>query len=388
MPPAITPLLVYQVFVSVFVASSLINAVADWFSFRRPAPVPTDGDGPLPSLSVLIPARNEAEVIGACVRSLLAQAYPGRLEVLVLDDRSDDGTTDVARVAAGNDQRLTVLAGGELAEGWKGKPNALRQLAAVATGEVLLLTDADCVFEPGALAASMRHRERVGADCLSLIPYLECGSFWEHVVIPLQYDVVFLTLPVRSVYASPNPAFAAANGAFLLLPSVTYAALGGHEAVRGEMAEDIKFAQHVKWSGRRLVYGDGSRVYRVRMYGSLRGIWDGFSKNLFSAMGRSLPILAVWSLFHLATQVLPFGFVARALLVEDRSLAGWWLPLAHVAVALGIRLALTFRFRQAVWAAMLTHPVGWLITLAIGANSAYLAYSGKGHTWKGRVYQE
>jgi chlorobactene glucosyltransferase len=261
----------------------------------------------------------------------------------------------------------------------------MRQLAAAATGEVILLTDADCVFYPGALAAAVRHRETVGADVLSLMPYLQCGSFWEHVVIPLQYMLVFATLPVRNVYASPNPAFAAANGAFILLPVRTYADLGGHEPVRAEMAEDIRFAQNVKRQGRKLVYGDGSTTYGVRMYTGLRDVWDGFSKNVFSAMGNSVVVVAVWSLFLLLTQVFPFGFVAAALLTGDRTLAGFYLPLAHVAVALAIRLALTIRFRQAAWA-VLTHPVGWLVVIAIAWNSTYLALSGKGHAWKGRTY--
>ena len=381
----ITPLLVYQIAVSVFVAFSLVNAVIDWFTFRRPSP-PPQAPGLLPSLSVLIPARNEEATLEPCVRSLLAQEYPGELEILVLNDHSEDGTGRVAAGLAAADRRVRVLEGGPLLPGWKGKPNALRQLAPLAGGELLLLTDADCTFYPGALAAAVRHRDRERADCLSLIPYLECGSFWEHVVVPLQYFLVFATLPVRNVYASRNPAFAAANGAFLLIDAPTYRALGGHEAVKGEMAEDIKFAQHVKRSGRRLVYGDGSRVYAVRMYDSLRGVWEGFSKNLFPAMGKSLPVLGVWSLFLLTTQVLPFVFVLAGLVTGDRSPAAFRLPLAHVAVALAIRVALTVRFRQALWA-VVTHPVGWLITLAIGANSAYLAYSGRGHAWKGRVYE-
>jgi chlorobactene glucosyltransferase len=348
---------------------------------------PTTNDrGAFPSLSVLVPARDEEATLDACVRSLLAQDYPGRLEVVVLDDHSTDRTGEIARALAGQDERVRVLDGGPLAPGWKGKPNAIRQMAAAATGEMLLLTDADCTFFPGALASAVRHREKVRADCLSLMPSLECRTFWEHVVVPLQYVLVFATLPVRNVYASKNPAFAAANGAFLLIDAATYAALGGHEAVRGEMAEDIKFAQHVKRSGRRMVYGDGSRVYGVRMYTSLRGIWDGFSKNLFPAMGKSLPVLVVWSLFLLTTQILPFGFVALALATGDRSAAGFWLPLVHVVVALAVRVALSVRFRQAVWAAV-TQPLGWLVTLAIGANSAYLAYSRRGHAWKGRVYE-
>jgi chlorobactene glucosyltransferase len=385
-----TPLLVYQIVVSVFVGFALVNAVADWRAFRRPRPAEPAGTGGAaaaswPSLSVLIPARNEAATLPACVGSLLAQDYRGPLEILVLDDHSDDGTGRVAEDLA-RDARVRVLRGGPLLPGWKGKPNALRQLAEHATGELLLLTDADCVFLPGALAAAVRHRERVGADCLSLLPHLECRSFWEHVVVPLQIFLIFATLPVRNIAGSKNPAFAAANGAFLLLPRETYARLGGHEPVRGEMAEDIKFAQHVKRQGRRLAYGDGSRVYSVRMYDSLRGIWDGFSKNLFPAMGKSLPVLVVWSLFLWTTQVLPWAFVLAALVSGDRSAAGFWIPLAHVLAALAIRVALSVRFRQSVWAAA-THPLGWLVTLAIGANSAFLALSGRGHAWKGRVYE-
>lgn len=378
----VTPILVYQIFVSVFVVYSLVNAIADWFTFRRPKHTIT---GRTPSLSVLIPARNEEAVIRSCVQSLLEQEYSGSLEILVLDDRSEDDTARIVSEIAATDSRVKMLSGGELLAGWKGKPNALRQLAAAATGEVLLLTDADCVFFPGSLAGAVEHREAVVADVLSLMPYLESGSFWEHVVIPLQYMLVFATLPVRNVYASPNPAFAAANGAFILLPAKTYDELGGHEPVKAEMAEDIRFAQNVKRQGRKLVYGDGSTTYGVRMYNGLRDVWNGFSKNVFSAMGNSVVVVAVWSIFLLITQVFPFGFTMVALATGDRALVGFWLPVAHVVVALGIRLALTLRFRQAVWA-VLTHPVGWLIVIAIAWNSTYLALSGKGHAWKGRTY--
>jgi chlorobactene glucosyltransferase len=380
-----SPLLAYQGFVGVFALFAVINAFADWFTFRRPSKVDGEAVGGLPSLSVLIPARNEEATLAACVRSLTGQGYPGVLEVIVLDDHSTDGTAVVAAGLAAEDARVVCLSGGALAPGWKGKPNALRQLAQRASGEMLLLTDADCVFEPGALAAAVRFRERVRADCLSLMPYLECGTFWEHVVVPLQYVLVFITLPIRNVYATKNPAFAAANGAFLLLPRAVYADLGGHEAVRGEMAEDIKFAQHVKRRGYRLVYGDGARIYRVRMYVSLRGIWDGFSKNLFPAMGKSLPVLIVWSLFLLTTQILPFFFVAAALLLGVRTAALFWIPLAECAGSLAVRVALAARFRQAVWATV-TQPLGWAITLGIAANSAYLSLSRRGHSWKGRTY--
>ena len=365
------------------------NAALDGVFFAAPpeAPNPTpDKAADLPSLSVLVPARNEDTVIGACVHSLLAQNYSGDLQILVLDDHSTDKTAEIVQSLAARDKRVALISGGELLPGWKGKPNALRQLAQYATGEMLLLTDADCVFYPGALEKSILHREKIGADCLSLIPYLESKTFWEHVIVPLQYFVVFVTLPVRQVWASPNPAFAAANGAFLLLPRTTYTAVNGHEPVKGEMAEDIKFAQLIKRRGYRMVYGDGSQIYSVRMYDGLRSIWDGFSKNLFPAMNKSLPILVIWTVFLSITQVFPFAFLLAALLTGNRTLAGFWLPLIQVGIALTIRTALTVHFKQAFWAVLL-HPVGWAITLAIGANSAYLALSGKGHAWKGRVYR-
>ncbi|MBC8140583.1 MAG: glycosyltransferase [Armatimonadetes bacterium] len=378
-----TPLLAYQIFVSVFAFYSLVNAATDWFAFRRPVAVA--GGERLPSVSVLIPARNEEPVIAACVASLQAQDYPGTLEIIVLDDRSDDDTGLIVAALAATDSRVRLLSGGELLPGWKGKPNALRQMAAAATGDILLLTDADCVFYPGAVAGAAALRETMNADVLSLMPHLSCGSFWEHVIVPLQYVLVFATLPIRNVWASKNPAFAAANGAFILVSAKTYSDLGGHEPVKAEMAEDIRFAQHTKRQGRKLVYADGSTTYSVRMYHGLRETWDGFSKNVFSAMGNSVAVVAVWSGFLLLTQVFPFAFLAAALASGDRSTAGFWLPLCHVAIAIGIRAALTYRFRQAWWA-VLTHPVGWLLVITIAWNSAYLAISGRGHSWKGRTY--
>lgn len=379
-----TPLWAYQLFVSVFAAYSLINAIGDWFAFRRPVAPPAE-EGQPPTVSVLVPARNEATVIAACVRSLLAQEYPGGLEIIVLDDRSDDDTARIVSEIAAGDARVSLLSGGELLPGWKGKPNALRQMAATATGDILLLSDADCVFYPGAIAGAIRLRESMGADVLSLMPHLLCGSFWEHVIIPLQYVLVFATLPIKNVWASPNPAFAAANGAFILLPAQTYSDLGGHKPVRAEMAEDIRFAQHVKRRGRKLVYGDGGATYAVRMYHGFRETWSGFSKNVYSAMGDSVVIVAVWSVFLLLTQVFPWAFLGAALVSGDRSAAGFWLPLCHVAASALVRLALTYRFRQAWWG-VLTQPVGWLLVIAIAWNSAYLALSGRGHSWKGRTY--
>ena len=394
------PLLVYQIAVTFFAVCTAINAIGDWFAFQRPPQnTKTFAATPSPqkSLSVLIPARNEAANIGACVESLLTQQYPGPLEILVLDDRSEDTTAEIVqkiidsvrRDGGRPDQTIRLLRGAEVWSGWKGKPNAMRQLAAAANGELLLLTDADCLFEPRALAAAVAHRGANGGG----LPVAD-SSFGMRDVLGKRRDsaaiLYYLCHAARAKHLRQQKSGVCGGERSVYLDSParpTYAALGGHEAVKAEMAEDVVFARHVKRSGLRLVYGDGSQTYRVRMYNSFLEIWDGFSKNLFSAMGRSLPIVAVWCLFVLTTQLLPFAFLAQALLTGNRSVAGFLLPLMQIAIALGIRAALALRFRLALWA-ILTHPLGWLIFLGIALNSAYLSLSGKGHSWKGRVYTQ
>ena len=338
----------------------------------------------LPFISILVPARDEEENIEACVRSLLSLNYP-HFEVIVLDDHSTDETYPILCRLRDQDYRLRVLIGAELPSDWYGKPFACWQMAQAAQGEYLLLTDADCVFAPDTLLLALGAAQEHQADVVSLVPDLYAEGFWERLIIPLQYMVIFAFLPTFLIRKTSHPWFAAANGAFLFLSRETYFAVDGHRAVRQQMAEDVKFAQYVKRMGKSLWYGDGSRTYRVRMYQGLPEIWAGFGKNLFPAFSHNLPLLLVVLLFLLNVFVLPPFWAIGGML----SGAPWvWLPVASYLCLAGVRLGLTARFGRDTGEYALLNPLAWGIVIGIALNSAYQSLSGHGNRLKGRVYRQ
>lgn len=374
----------YQAAVALFALALAGTAALNFVLFRRPRALVPASDGPddLPLVSILVPARNEEHNVGACVASLLALNYP-RFEVIVLDDRSEDDTYGVLCRMRDRDPRLRVLIGAELPPDWYGKPWACWQMAQAARGELLLLTDADCAFDPDALLLALGARRESRADVVSLVPDLRCHGFWETLIIPLQYFVIFAFLPTWLIRATPLPWFAAANGAFLFLSREDYFRVDGHGAVRRQLAEDVKFAQHVKRRGLSLWYGDGSRTYSVRMYDGLGEIWAGFAKNLFPAFSKNLPLL-LWVVFLLVNAlVLPPLWAAWGLATG----AAWaWLPLlSSVAPAL-VRLGLTARFGRDGAGYALLNPLAWAVVVGIALTSAWHGLSRRGNVWKGRAY--
>lgn len=378
-----TPAFWYHAAVALMALGLVGTALLNFLCFRKPrALVATGGDSSLPFVSILVPARDEENNIEACVRSLLALNYPN-FEVIVLDDRSADDTYTILCRLRDRDHRLRVLVGSELPTGWYGKPHACWQMAQAARGEFLLLTDADCEFAPDALLLALGAQAEHRADVVSLAPDLQAEGFWERLIIPLQYFIIFAFLPTPLIRRSRHPWFAAANGAFLFLARDTYFALDGHRAVRQQLAEDVHFAQHVKREGRTLWYGDGSRTYSVRMYHGLAEIWAGFTKNLFAAFGNSLPRLLAVVTQVVCVFILPPFF---ALWAWAHGLPWTWLPGETYLILAGVRLGLTARFgRDSAWYAPL-NPLAWGAVVAIALNSARRGLSRHGTEWKGRTY--
>jgi chlorobactene glucosyltransferase len=358
----------------------VVNGIVNLFIFRRPRAVVL-GDGALPSISVLVPARNEEQTIERCIRTMLAMNYPD-FEVVVLDDNSSDATYDILCKLRDQDPKLRVLAGAALPEGWCGKPFALWQLAQAAHGQYLLLTDADCEFSPDALLMAIGGSMEYKADVISLAPDYVALTFWEKLLIPLLVLIPIAFLPLPLVRGSRSPLFAAANGAFLFVDRATYLAIDGHRAVRDQIAEDVKFAQHVKRCGKTLWYGDGSRAYRVRMYDGLGQIWNGFTRNLFPAFSSKLYILAPTLVYIAVVFVLP-PIVAFAGWTVG---ASWWefalLPYLLI-VALRVAVAAILDRDSAAYA--LLNPLAWAVTIAIAIGSVVKNRS-TGASWKGRVY--
>lgn len=264
-------------------AHTLVNA---WLLRRAPARRP-----PLRRVSVLIPARNEADRIGPCVRAALASDW-GDLQVVVLDDRSTDGTARAVRLAAGDDPRIRVLTGAPRPGDWLGKPWACAQMAEVADGDVLMFVDADVTLAPQAVARTVALLDD-GLDLACPYPRQVAVGALGRLVQPLLQWSWLTFLPLRAAEVSGRPSLTAANGQIMACTAATYATVGGHGAVRHEVLEDIALARVCKMAGLRAGVADGTWLATCHMYRSDAEVVAGYTKSLWSAFGSPVGAAAV-----------------------------------------------------------------------------------------------
>ena len=236
-------------------------------------------------VSVLVPLRDEASRVAACIGAIREQVQVPDLEILVLDDRSSDGTADTVRAAADGDPRVRVLPGTEPLPGWLGKPNACRQLAEAATGSVLVFVDADVVLAPHAVAAAVELMRDAGLDLVCPYPRQLALTGGERLVQPLLQWSWLTTLPLRVAETSPRPSLAAANGQLLVVDTAVYTRAGGHAAVRAEVLDDVALLRAVKSVGGHGGVVDGTALATCRMYENWADLRDGYTKSLWSAFG-------------------------------------------------------------------------------------------------------
>lgn len=334
----------------------------------------------LPPVTVMVPARNEADNIGHIVSDLLAQEYPA-MQLLVLDDESDDGTASVAVAAARGDSRLRMIHGGPLPTGWVGKSWACHQLAHYASTDLLLFTDADVRWKPGSLAAVVAHHMSVEADLLTVWPTQKTETWAERLVVPLVAFVLLAYLPVRW---AENPLMvdaAAANGQCLLFRRSAYDAIGGHRAVASALLDDVGLAIAIKRAGRRLRMVDGAGLLTCHMYHSWAGVQDGFGKSILAGHNQAPYRLALSTGLHLFLFVAPVMVFVLALLRSNWSVAV--ASACLIAMGVGVR-AITakiagLRVRDSFWM-----PLSVLLMSAISIRAMvnYLRYGGP--LWKGR----
>ena len=332
-----------------------------------------------PTVSAIVPARNEEETIAVAVESLAAQ--PEIKEIIVINDQSTDGTAAILQRLSSRYARLRVLETKELPGGWVGKNYAASLGAAQATGDWLLFTDADGVHLPGSTARALADAAEAGAGLVSYSPEQDTRTWWEKALIPFVYTRLAHKYSYAEVNHPDSPA-AAANGQYLLIRREDYARIGGHAAVAREVLEDVALARLAKRAGIRLHFAAGHGIIRVRMYRTFGAMWQGWTKNLY-------PLVAGTT-----------GGASRAVGRELFRVVPWIpllaLPLALVHLIWGVLGVALLAGRHAAYAADLRQnrfPAGFAIYYLPGVAlyasallNSELRYARGSVAWKGREY--
>ena len=339
-----------------------------------------DGD-----VSVLVPARNEAGSIDATLRSII-DAETRVDEILVYDDRSTDATPGKVQSWAARDDRVRLIEGRPLPEGWVGKPHACHRMAQQARGDILVFLDADTRLLPdglGRLGDLMSRWTDVGL--FTAVPRQRMVTFFERMIVPLLHLTYTSWLPLTLIWQTDDPRLLAANGQLMAIRRESLEAVGGFASVRDAVVDDMALSRRFKEAGEGVLFADGFEMAICRMYESGAEIWKGFSKNLYEGVGGGpLRLLAIVGLY-LAAFVLPWVVAVLAgvgVLVDPL-----WLSAGLTGVGLNVllRAALVWRFRHPV-EGILLHPLAVVALVAIAFNS-WIWSANDSIRWAGRTYR-
>ena len=286
-----------------------------------------------PLVSVLIPAKDEELAIGECVQSILDQSYL-KLEVIVIDDRSSDGTANVVREIAARDPRVRLVTVRDLPSGWTGKNNALVTGVRHARGDWFLFIDSDTRHVPENLSVLMEYARRERADMVSILPRWRNDTFWERVVQPLAALLLILKSPPHRVNNDADKRTAFANGQYILIRRKAYESIGGHAAVRDKFVEDIHLARIAKSSGQRIRLVRAPDLTSTRMYTSLGALVRGWSRILYAGYDFSIAqlsaVLGGLLLFSLS------AYAVVAAMIASIALGYHTTPFFRVLVGMGL----------------------------------------------------
>jgi len=341
---------------------------------RRFEPLPDDL---CPTLSIIVPACNEAETVEDAMRSLLALDYPS-LEIVAIDDRSTDATGEILDRLAASDGRLRVLHLRELPSGWLGKNHALQRGSETASGDWLLFTDADVHYQPDALRRVMALVRKHRCDHLAAFVHVPAEGFWEKVFLPFFFTMFSFRFRTWEASWRGWPGYVGI-GAFNLLRAEAYRALGGHTRLRMEVADDIQLGKVVKRAGYRQWLMTSEELISVRWVSGFRGIINGLTKNAFAGVGYSWPAVAASVIGTFAGCVWP--------------MIGVWVgpPGARLACAAALlAMAVAAGCQSPHTRTSPLYALGWplaaVLFLTIIVRSGLLAERQGGVYWRGTFY--
>jgi chlorobactene glucosyltransferase len=393
--------------------AALIAGIALWtlmllwsiFNFRGYYSINSTSEMPLsklPRVSILVPARNEADMLPGTLPSLLQQEYPN-YEVVLVDDGSSDGTGEMAeslarRLPPNAASRLRVIRTSEqLPAGWVGKNHALHTAfefvsAEAAPGEWVLATDADIVFHPKALRAGLFIAEQQNADLVSIFAFMRCESFWEKIMMPGFALLISSAFPQRLIN-SDKASVALASGGYILMRRELWSSLGGYRAIQSEMIDDLNTARLVKHSGHRIFASATRDLVSTRMYSSFREVWEGLRKNAFAGHRFNLAKAVAAIGGYLLCNTLPLAVLcwfcfrwlsgggkaigAEVTAVTLAAAECFLIGLIHLPVFLYLDIGAGFS---------LLAPLAGTLYAAITLDSVFRTLFGQGVSWKSRRY--
>ncbi|WP_158278616.1 glycosyltransferase [Rhodohalobacter mucosus] len=345
-------------------------------------------------ISVCIPARNEENTLPVLLPTVFSQKGV-EFEVIVLNDGSTDRTGEVLNSFSNNHaDTLRVVDGIDKPADWLGKPWACMQLSRHASPEtdLLLFLDADTKLRPGTLQGIASAFREYKSDMITVWPQQILGTFWEKTVMPLVYYGLISVLPAVYVYRKPrwmpkriyvrvSSMFAAANGQCIAFKKDAYQIIGGHEAVKQQIVEDVELAKAAKRAGLtvRMFHGTGSVL--CRMYKNQSELFTGLRKNFLAGFGYSIPLFLSAAILHLIVFILPFAALLWSLFYPSAAIFS--------LSALSVTLILFHRLMLSIWFQWdpiysFTHPIGVLWFQWLGLVKLYDHFTGKKVNWKGR----
>jgi chlorobactene glucosyltransferase len=355
-------------------AGMAVYAVLNARAWRNLREIPNDSSTHQPKVSLLVPARNEVSNLERLLPSLIAQEY-ANLEIIVLDDHSNDGTLGIIRKYATRDSRLLPLEGVDLPRAWLGKPHACQQLSRAASGELLIFTDADTLWSPDGVSLIVNAFATTKADALCAWPEQECSDPLSSLLQPLQQWSLMAFLPLVLVPSRRFPMAVAANGQCLAFKSEMYNRIGGHTGVSSSVIEDMALARNVKNARGQFRLFNAAGVIRTRMYAGVGEAFEGYAKNVFPAFGASRLAFTAVMLMNLILFVAPWIWLALQPGLE---------PAFAVLLSLLPR-TLSDRASQYPSGLSLMHPLAVLVWAVVGLESWH-RYKRGAVAWKGRSY--
>lgn len=338
-------------------------------------------------VSIIVPARNEQDNLPILLDSLLLTGY-APIEILVVNDRSTDGTAGVVRAYADRDARVRLVEGAELPTGWFGKPWACVQGYREARGDLFLFTDADTRHAPELLGRAVGALQSERRDLVTVIGRMICGSFWERVIMPVIGALLAIRFHPTVVNRARTASEVIANGQFILVTRESYDAVGTHAAVKHEVAEDLAMAQLYFRAGRPQLFAFALKLMGTRMYTSLAGLVEGWSKNVYVGGRRSFPDEPI----RRALLPLMFSFGAlfwllppAVLLLAFAGVVPAWLEPAAWATGFSVLFWILFNIGFGVNPLYgLSYPLGVVMTGWIFARSTRRGE--RRIEWRGRTY--